>query len=230
VRKTHLMVLAIVVAAVVLAVGAVAAFADINSDSEKPVTTTNAAASYWDAAAITVTATDNVGVRYIYHKLDGQPVRLDSVNDSPKSYEIPVPTAKDQALAPGSHTLKFWAQDVNGNVEAQQSLEFTIVKDTAKPRTSATSASVRRGRMATLKYKVADAEPTKGTATVKIKIKNSHGKFVKTIRTGSKAVNTDLKARFRCKLAKGAYRFYVYATDASGNVQAKVGSAGLKVK
>ncbi len=231
-RKTHLMVLAIVVAAVVLAVGAVTAFADISSDSEKPVSTTNAAASYWDAAAITVTATDNEGIRYIYHKLDDQAVRLDIVSDSPaqKSVELAVPTANDHALASGSHTLKFWAQDVNGNVEAQQAVEFTIVMDTARPRTSATSVSVRRGRRATLKYKVAEAEPTKGTATVSIKIKNSHGKVVKTIKAGSKTVNTALTAKFRCRFAKGTYKYYVYATDASGNVQAKVGWARLRVK
>ena len=50
-RKTHLMVLAIVLAVAVLAVGAVGAYADLASDDNPPVTTTDAVASYWDAAA-----------------------------------------------------------------------------------------------------------------------------------------------------------------------------------
>ncbi len=318
-RKTHLTVLAIVVAVVVLAVGAVAAFADINSDAEKPVTTTNAAASYWNTAAITATAHDNEGIAYIYNKVDGGPARLTIVDGKPTA-GLSIPVARDLPLSAGTHTIKYWAQDVNGNVEAQNSVTFTVAADTAKPvtaatgatdggwckagvtvrltasdgagesgvqklsyaldgaaptttaatadvavpatagahtivyhatdvagndeaeqtftvnvdtakpTTSATSVSVRRGRTATLKYKVADAAPTQGTATVSIKIKNSHGKVVKTIKVGSKSVNTALTAKFRCKLAKGAYKYYVYATDASGNAQAKVGSARLRVK
>ena len=82
-RKTHLTVLAIVTAVVILAIGAVTAYADIASDSEKPVTTTNATASYWDAAAITIHAADNEGVAYIYHKLDGHPVRLSTIDGKP---------------------------------------------------------------------------------------------------------------------------------------------------
>ena len=60
------MVLAIVAVAVVLAVGAVSAYADITTDAQAPVTTTNAVASYWNTAAITATAADNEGIAYIY--------------------------------------------------------------------------------------------------------------------------------------------------------------------
>jgi hypothetical protein len=98
------------------------------------------------------------------------------------------------------------------------------------PVTSATAVSVAKGRTATLKYKVSDADPNKGTATVVIKIKNRAGKVVKTINAGSKSVNTALTAKFRCSFAKAVYKYYVYATDASGNVQSKVGSARLTVK
>ena len=79
-KKTHLMVLALVAGAVVLAVAAVSAYASITSDQAKPVTTTNVGSDpYWDTAAITVTATDNEGVAYIYHKLDSHVVRLDPI-------------------------------------------------------------------------------------------------------------------------------------------------------
>jgi hypothetical protein len=230
VRKTHLMVLAAVAVAIVLAIGAVSAYADISSDSEKPATTTNAAESYWDVASFTITATDNEGVAYIYTKLDDHVVRLDTVSDKPASVELAFPTEKDGTISAGQHTLKYWAQDINGNVESPNSVTFTVVKDTVAPVTSAHSASVRRGRTVTLKYQVSDPEPTKGTADVRIVIKNAKHKTVKKIDKASAAVNVSLSAKFRCKLAKGAYKYYVYATDASGNAQSKIGSAKLTVK
>lgn len=228
-RKTHLTVLAIAVAVVILAIGAVGAYADIASDAEKPVTTTDATASYWDAAALTITATDNEGVAYIYHKLDGHPVRLSVIAD-PSNATVAFPTAKDGAPGIGTHTLKYWAQDINGNVEAQHTVSFEILADTVKPVTSATAVSVVRNRTATLKYKVNDADPNKGTAAVVIKIKNRAGKVVKTINAGVKTVNVALTAKFRCTFAKGVYKYYVYATDAAGNAQSKAGYAKLTVR
>ena len=215
-RKTHVVVLAVVAIAIVLAIGAVSAYAGLGSDVTAPTTTTDAVASYWDSATIIATATDAEGIAYIYHELDNGVVRLATIAGKPASAQITIPTDKDK-LAAGTHTLKYWAQDVNGNVEAQQVVTFEIVVDSVKPTTSASKATVVRGRTATLKYKVTDAEPTKGTATVWIKIKNSQGKTVKTINAGSVAVNESLTAKFRCKLAKGTYTYYVYATDASGN-------------
>ena len=231
-RKTHLMVLAIVLAVAILAVGAVGAYAGLADDHNPPVTTTDMPESlkYWDTAAIEVTATDDEGIRYIYHEFDEGIVRLATIDGSPTSTTLAVPTDKDMPLAVGTHKFKYWAQDVNGNVEAQQTVTFEILKDTVKPTTTAYAASVIRGRTATLRYKVRDAQPTKGTATAVIKIKTRSGKVVKTINAGSKAVNTVLSVKFRCTLTKGTYRFYVYAIDASGNKQAKVGYNKLTVR
>ena len=215
-RKTHVVVLAVVAIAIVLAIGAVSAYAGLGSDVTAPTTTTDAVASYWDSATIIATATDAEGIAYIYHELDNGVVRLATITGKPASAQLTIPTDKD-TLGAGTHTLKYWAQDANGNVEAQHVVTFEIVADSVKPTTSASKATVVRGRTATLKYKVTDAQPTKGTATVWIKIKNSHGKTVKTISAGSVTVNESLKATFRCKLAKGTYKYYVYATDASGN-------------
>ena len=133
-------------------------------------------------------------------------------------------------LAAGTHKVKVWAQDINGNVEAQQTVTFEILKDTVKPTTSAWVATVLKGRVATLKYRVNDAEPTKGTAAVSIKIKNRAGKVVTDHESGAKTVNGPLTKKFRCTLARGTYKYYVYAIDASGNAQSKVGSARLTVK
>lgn len=232
-RKTHLMVLAIVLAVAILAVGAVGAYADLASDDNPPVTTTDvpaADAQYWDAATIVATATDDEGIAYIYHEFDNGLVRLATIADKPLSAAISIPTDKDMPLAAGTHKVKVWAQDVNGNVEAQQTLTFEVVSDTVKPTTSAWAVAVLKGRVATLKFKVSDATPTKGTAAVSITIKNRAGKVVKTMSAGTKTVNVPLTKKFRCGLARGTYRYYVYATDASGNAQSKIGSARLTVK
>jgi hypothetical protein len=225
--------LTVVAIAIVLAIGAVGAYGNLASDTAAPVTTTDAVAAYWDDAVITLTATDDEGVRYIYHELDDHVVRLHTVTGTSLSVQLATPLNAAGAHvtpAPGTHTLKYWAQDINGNVEAQKTVEFEVLVDSVKPVTSATSVSVRKGANATLKYKVSDAEPNKGTATVQIKIKNSKGKVVKTIKAGVKSVNVAQTAKFRCTLAKGAYKYYVYATDAAGNPQSKIGSAKLTVK
>jgi len=92
------------------------------------------------------------------------------------------------------------------------------------------AASVTRGGTAKLKYRVDDPRPGAPTAKVTIKIKNSRGKVVKTLAAGNKAVNTAFTVSFKCTFAKGKYSFFVYATDAAGNVQSKVGSNKLTVK
>jgi hypothetical protein len=230
VRKTHVLVLSVVAIVIVLAIGAVSAYGTLADDVTAPTTTTDAVASYWDSAVITATATDAEGIRYIYHELDDGVVRLATIDGSPTSTQLTIPTAKDTPLAVGSHELQYWAQDVNGNVEAKQTVKFKIIADTVPPTTSATAASVKKGRTATLKYMVTDADPNKGTAAVVIKIKNNRHQLVMRIAADSVAVNAQLKAKFVCKLAKGTYKYHVYATDVAGNKQSKIGSAKLLVK
>jgi hypothetical protein len=108
---------------------------------------------------------------------------------------------------------------------------YALRIDTHAPRTVAlAAATVAQGATARLKYEVSDPKPNGGSATVKIVIKNAQGHAVKTLALGKQVVDKSLVARFRCKLAKGSYRFYVHATDAAGNVQVKAGSAKLTVK
>jgi hypothetical protein len=225
--------LAIVAVAVVLAFGAAGAYGDLASDTNAPTTTTNAVATYWDDAVIELTATDDEGIAYIYHELDEGIARLTKVEGSPLSASVEAPlsfTGVHKNPGVGTHTLKYWAQDINGNVEAQQTVEFEVIADTVAPVTTAKAVSVSRGRTATLRYTVKDADPNKGTATVLIKVKNRKGKVVKTIKAGEKNVNVAQTAKFRCTLAKGVYKYYVYATDKAGNAQSGIGSAKLTVK
>ena len=162
---------------------------------------------YKAPVAVTLKVTDNtggVGIAYTEYKLDA--------GDWTRGRSITV-------SGEGSHVLLYRSADNAGNVEATRTLEVGI--DTRRPSTKAPyAASVARYRSATLKYKVVDVVPNGGNATVTIKIRDRSGKTVKTVGPyRGKAVNKLLAATFTCKLAKGAYRFSVYATDAAGNVQ-----------
>ncbi len=103
--------------------------------------------------------------------------------------------------------------------------------DTHKPVTKAlAAASVVRGHYVNLRYRVNDATGKHDIEKVVIRIRTRAGKLVKTIAVGSKQPNVSLSYRYLCKLARGSYRYYVYATDRWGNVQSSVGRAALTVK
>ena len=72
--------------------------------------------------------------------------------------------------------------------------------------------------------------PTSPTATVTIRVKTPAGHLVRKLAALGVAVDKRLMARFVCRLAKGRYRFYVYATDAAGNTQSTVASNRLTVR
>ena len=133
-------------------------------------------------------ATDNEGIAYVYHKLDGGPVRLTTVDGKPLSADVAIPTAKDGTVGVGTHKLKYWAQDVNGNVEAQHTLTFEIVADTVAP------VDLRDGRLGGQgPHRDAQVQGhrtprrTRARRPSSIKIKNRAGKVVKTINAGSMA-------------------------------------------
>ena len=54
--------------------------------------------------------------------------------------------------------------------------------------------------------------------------------MVKSFPVANVPVNSDRRQSFACNLAKGTYKWYVYATDLAGNQQANVASAKLTVK
>ena len=105
---------------------------------------------------------------------------------------------------------------------------YAVRIDTHRPTTAAAAAvKVRRGAFATLRYRISDAKPNAGWASVVIEVRGRSGQ-VKLV-LGKKAVNKLLSARFRCRLKRGTYRFSVYAVDGAGNKQSKVGYNKLVV-
>ena len=324
------MVALVVGVAVIVAVGAVTAYAALNDDTTPPVTTSDAVSTCYNQAVVHLTAGDASGVAYIYSRVDREVIRLTRFNDTnPAQAGVDV-TVPGPAAGSATHTFSFWAQDAAGNVEALHTVTITIVHDTTAPTTSASgvsggawynhaltvslaagdeadgsgvstitstldggapvvvnattasvdiavdvvahandgahtltyqaadvagnveslqsltvnvdtvrpapqapyAASAARGRTATLKYKVVDAAPNAGTATAVIKVKNSAGKVVKTLNVGNVVANVLLPKKFTVPRTwkAGTYRFFVYATDAAGNVQLKAASNKLVVK
>jgi hypothetical protein len=128
VKKTRHLVIIIAVAAIVLGIGAVGAYAGLADDATPPVTTSTVATSYAGAVSFQISSTDAEGVAYIYHRFDKGVAGLYTVatDTVSPSVTITVPTENDTRLAIGTHTVKFWAQDVNGNVEAQNTATFTV--------------------------------------------------------------------------------------------------------
>lgn len=110
-------------------------------------------------------------------------------------------------------------------------LADSIALDTAGPRTYALrEAVVRRGRAVSLHYRVNDPIPGSPKAIVTILVRASDGHVAKRLYLGMKPVARDLSVRFVCRLAKGTYRYVVYARDAAGNTQTRLGRRLLTVK
>ena len=128
----------------------------------------------------------------------------------------------------GPKTVSVQFRDEAGNVVEA---EAGISVDTKRPNPAGTkAASVRRGAKATLRYKIKDPAPSSGKATVRIVIRKVGGKVVKTVTLKGRPVGKSLKYRFVCKLQKGRYRYFVFATDAAGNKQTKVARNTLRVR
>ncbi|HZL65045.1 MAG TPA: hypothetical protein VFD50_08935 [Thermoleophilia bacterium] len=140
---------------------------------------------------------------------------------------------------PGTYSYTAWGvrgtpsagQNGNGTYQVTVQSSGGTTTDTVAPTAIArAAASVKKGKTATLKYKVTDPAPNLGTATATITIKNAKGKVVKTVVLTAKPVNTPQKATFKATLKKGKYKFYVTAVDAARNHSSNVSFKKLTVK
>jgi hypothetical protein len=138
------------------------------------------------------------------------------------SYDAPI-TVKTEGVS----EFATRSRDVFGNASAGS---FTIRLDRQRPRPKASAVTARRGRTCTLRYSVADAVPGSPTASVRIVVRDARGRLKWSGRQYGRPVNKALTCKFRCTLAKGTYRYYVYATDLAGNPQAAVASNRLVVR
>jgi photosystem II stability/assembly factor-like uncharacterized protein len=188
-----------------------------------PPATNDDAPAAWSRKPVTVTfaATDaGSGVARVTSRIDDKSWQRGATH---------VVAAPADHLNDGAHTVTYFSEDHAGNREAAKACTVRI--DTRRPECKAPySASVRRYRYVTLRYRVNDLKPNAGTARVMITIKTLGGTKVKTIAVGTKKVNATLGYTFRCTLAKRTYKFYVTAVDMAGNTQSSAGVNKLVVK
>ena len=218
-KKTTILTVALLAAVAVLAVGAVAAFAAKSAgDLTPPVTTSDVRASDdGEDVSFSFHATDASGVSYVYYRidksvLDCSVVPTDTVHtewdvmvDPPVLVAAVDPHPEMVPLPIGSHTLKYWSQDTEGNVEAQHEATFVVnpvVYLGAKP------TSVKAGKTIVLSGTLAPAM----AAELVLSVKAPGAKSYKVVAT----VETDAKGAYSLKYkmpAKGTWWFRTSFTD-----------------
>ena len=190
------------------------------AETTEPVITIGGADSAWHNApvALTFNATDGQsGVQKVQYQ---SPPTVAAWTDG-MSYTVPVATQ-------GAITVSAQALDWCNRVGTASA---TVNIDTTKPETAALgNVSVKKGKTAKLKYRITEPAGLSPTAKVVIKIKRGNGTTAKTITINSAQTNAQQTYSFKCNLAKGTYKWYVYATDLAGNTQENVAKASLKVK
>ncbi len=182
-------------------------------DTEPPVTTATGIDGAWHASAVEVSfsAVDvGAGVASIESSLDGGAW---------------VQGATRQVSGNAAHALAFRAVDTAGNVEATQ--RATVRVDAGRPTPLALSnATAKKGKKATLRYRVNDVTPR---ATCRIKVYKGM-RLMKTLRPGLVTTNLARTYTWTCRLAPGRYTWRVYATDQAGNTQRRAGAKTLTVR
>ena len=103
--------------------------------------------------------------------------------------------------------------------------------DTRRPTPIAKwSAAAIPGERTALRFYVSDPRPGSPTATVTIRIRNARGKLLKKTVLAAIKVDRTQNYVFVCTLAKGTYRFTVWATDSAGNPQTATATNTLVVR
>jgi hypothetical protein len=192
----------------------------LQAETTNPTVTISGADSAWHNApvALTFAASDaQSGVQKVQYTAPP------AVGDWTDGTAYTVPTSTQGSIDVSVQALD-WCNRV-GTASA------TVNIDTTKPDTETLgNVSVRKGKTAKLKFRIGEPSGLSPTADVVIKVKRSDGTTAKTLTADDAPVNSSQTAPFTCNLKKGAYKWYVYATDRAGNTQENVAQARLTVK
>jgi beta propeller repeat protein len=115
-----------------------------------------------------------------------------------------------------------------GSEELPFEVSVTTTLDTHGPVTAARDTTARRGKAATVRFRVRDN--LSATADVTLVVKNRAGKVVKTVCVGTKKTNACVGKRFKADLKRGRYTVRVMASDLAGNWQRKAAAGVLVVR
>jgi hypothetical protein len=197
----------------------------VGSDATAPVSTLSGADTNWHNAPVTlgVAATDTQsGVQKSEWGIGTVPPWTTLSGTT-----ITVPAPADHS-GDGAEIVSVRSTDNCNNVETPAAT-VTVQIDTTGPTTAATaSGSIKRGKDMVLGYR-AD-ETLSPTCAIVLTITKSNGASAKTFTLGQKPSSVTGNYRFKCTLAKGKYKYSVFATDLAGNAQTSVGSKIFKVK
>lgn len=118
-------------------------------------------------------------------------------------------------------------QDVFSAVSPVKGQVFVL--DRGRPRVvSAVSCTVRRGRAATLHFRVNDGLSPR--VKVIVSVRTAAGRSAKTLVFTGVPTGRTVERSFDCNLARGSYRYTVMAFDLARNRQARTASAALYVR
>ena len=191
------------------------------AETSDPLLTISGADSAWHntPVALSFSATDGQsGVQKLQYQ---SPPTVAAWTDG-ASYTVPLTTQ-------GAITVSVQALDWCNRVGTASA---TVNIDTTQPTTDALNAvSVKKGKSAKLKYRIAEPTNLSPTAQVVLKVVAARsGRTVKTLAINAAPMNATQSTSFKVTFKKGAYKWYVYATDLAGNTQENVAKASLKVK
>jgi hypothetical protein len=225
-KKFSLSIMIIMVAALAL-YGAPTALAF--SANSLPSTTCNAPIGWVnESTTVSFLATDSEsGVAWTIYSVDGGGWQTGT--------QVTIVADLVNHTTDGVHTIAYRSADNAGNVSDIQTCSVSI--DTTAPVAlaplftpiySAGAPRITVGQTACLFSQANDAKTGSGTADVMIRIRNSKGTLVNTVRLSDAQVNTMLYPVFKWTMAAGAYTYTVTATDAAGNVQSKSASRSIR--
>jgi subtilisin-like proprotein convertase family protein len=198
----------------------------IGPDTTPPVTTVTSTRTWWNVAPV-------LHLRAVDLGSNVQRTEFRIGESSSGAYQrgttVSLPAPRRTHANDGRHVLWFRSIDnaVPPNVETPK--RFVVDIDTRPPLTYAPRpARVRRGASTRLFYRVTDAGFSSHRATVRIRVRDSHGRLQGTITLPNQPTGLR-QLHVLCRLPKGVYHFSVYATDTAGNAQARVGVNTLTV-
>ena len=206
-NKTRHLAIVLAAIAIVLCIGAAGAYASMASDETAPVTTSDVAASYAGDVDFQISATDAGGVAYLYHRFDKGVARLFTVATDTvhTSADLFVPLPVDAPLSLGTHTVKFWAQDLNGNVEAQNMATFTVNPALSLER----STSVVSARKY---FTISGLLKPAAVGSIKIQARKPGGSVFKALATRTSTAAGEYSYRYKTT-TKGVWSFRTTFTD-----------------
>ncbi len=190
----------------------------VSNETTDPTVTIQGADSGWHNRPVTLTfagSDPQSGVQKVQYRC---PPAVGSWTTG-TTYTVPASTQGEITV---SAQVLDWCDRV-GSASAVVKIDIT------RPIPDALNAvSVKRGKVAKLRFRVSEPAGLSPTATVLLQVKKGR-KVVMSKTLSGVPMNATEQYSFRAAMTKGSYAWYVSARDEAGNVQAKADKASFRV-